>query len=169
MFTSILSHFKERRFLKAITILLITVLFLPLFLLIDALVVMLIISRELIKYVDSHSLGSEQQTIVLDLHSIARALRTSLEEPVRLSALSYLATITLPDIDPALVVGCFDVLVGCIKTTNGSAAITQGSEKLATLSALCCLSTLSHLALSQVTSRVTTVDLTPRVFEGIPQ
>ena len=81
----------------------------------------------------------------MDLHRISWTLQTSLDSPVRLSALNYLATITLPDFDPGLVANCFNVLFGCVKTANRSAVINQGSEKLATMSALCCLHTLSHL------------------------
>ena len=99
---------------------------------------MLVLLRDLIKYVDSHSPGLEQQT-VLDLHSITWALRISLGGPVRRSALDYLTTVTLSGIDPPLVVGCFDILIGCVKTTNGGAVITQGSEQLAAVSVLCCL------------------------------
>ena len=96
----------------------------------------------------------EPQTGVLDLHCILWTLRTSLEGPVRLSVLNYLSTTTLADFDPTIVVECFDVLVGCVKATNGNMAITQGSEQLAKASALCCLHTLSHLTVTDPTSRV---------------
>ena len=98
--------------------------------------------------------GLEQQTAALDLHCISWVLRTSLDGPVRLSALGYLATTTLDDFDPTLVIGCFDVLAGCVKPNNGNAAITQGSERLATASALCYLHTLSHLTFIGRKSRV---------------
>ena len=59
--------------------------------------------------------------LILDLHSITWTLRISLDGPVRLLALNYLTAITFSDINPALVVGCFGVLVGCVKITNDSA------------------------------------------------
>ena len=165
----IFNRFKERDFLRVIIYSLYAVLLSPFLLLIDVIAVILAISRDLIEYIDSRSQGLEQETVVLDLHSITWALQTSLDGPVRLSALNYLATITFPDIDPALVVGCFDVLVGCVKTTNGSVVITQGSEQLVTVSVLCCLRALSHLAFSRVTSHTTDMDPTPRDLEVIRQ
>ena len=61
-----------------------------------------------------------------------------------------------------------------VSTTNGSAVITQGSEQLAAVSALCCLHTFSQLLFSHpVLSDPTffhnfaAVDLTPRDLEGI--
>ena len=160
---------KERESLKVIILSFLTIVFLPLLLVMDIISIVLIIFRDLVEYVESYSPESEQQTVVLDLHSITWVLQTSLDGPIRLSALDYLATLTLPDVDPTLAAGCFDVLVGCFKTTNGSAVITQGSEKLAAASALCCLSALSHLALAQVTSHATNMDPTPRDLEGIRQ
>lgn len=83
--------------------------------------------------------------------------------------MNYLVTITLPNINSALVVSCFNVLFGCVKTANGSAVITQGSEQLAAVSVLCCLHMLSHLALSYITPYTATIDLTPMDLEGIRQ
>ena len=102
--------------------------------------------------------GLEQQTATLDAHCILWALRTSLDEPVRVSTLNYLATTTLAAFDPTLVVDCFDILLGCIKVTDFRAEIIQGMEQLATASVLCCLHTLSHLAVTGPE---------PRVFENI--
>ena len=98
--------------------------------------------------------NTEQRTGVLDLHCILWTFRTSLEGSVRLSVLNYILTTTLADFDPTLVVECFDVLIGCVKATNGRVGITQGSEQLAEVSALCCLHTLSHLKVTEPTSRV---------------
>lgn len=93
-------------------------------------------------------------------------LRTSLDGPVRLSALSYLATMTLTRFDPALVIHCFDILGGCVKITDGKATIAQGMEQLATVSAMCCLHTLSHLT---ITDPVTSIeDLRQRYTEAYP-
>jgi len=92
--------------------------------------------------------GPERQTTVLDLRYISWTLRTSLDGPVRLSALNYLATMTLVHLDPSLVVYCFDLLISCVKVTDGKVTITQGLEQLAASSALCCLHTLSHLTVT---------------------
>ena len=97
---------------------------------------------------------SEQQMAVLDQRCISWTLRTSLDGPVRLSALSYLATTTLANFDPTLVVDCFNIFFGCIKSTKGTVVITQGMERLARVSTLCCLQTLSHLITIDPTSRI---------------
>ena len=98
--------------------------------------------------------GPEQQTVLLDLRCISWTLQTSLDGPVRLPTLKYLATIPLADSDPALVVDCFNILFGCVKTIHGGAAIAQGMGQLAEASSLCCLQTLSHLLATDPTSRV---------------
>ena len=90
----------------------------------------------------------EQQTAALDLHCISWTLRTSLDEPVRLSTLNYLATTTPAVFDPTLVIDCFNILFDCVKVTNGIVMITPGSERIAAVSALCCLHTLSYLAVT---------------------
>ena len=90
----------------------------------------------------------ETPVAMLDLHCISWTLRTSLDGPVRLSTLNYLAITTLANPDSALIAGCFDVLTSCVKATDDGAAITQGMEQLATVTALCCLRTLSHLTVT---------------------
>ena len=96
----------------------------------------------------------EQQTAALDMHCISWTLRTSLDGPVRLSVLNYLATKTLTDLDPTLVVDCFNIFLGCVKVADSHVTITQGLEQLARGAALCFLQTLSHLAAINPTSRV---------------
>jgi len=92
---------------------------------------------------------------VLDLRCISWTLQTSLDGPVRLSALNYLTMTTLVNVDSTLVADCFnvclDILFGCVKVTNGKVVITQGMEQLAPVTALCCLNTLSHLAVTDPT------------------
>jgi hypothetical protein len=118
----------------------------------------------------------EQHTAALDPHSISWTLRTSLDRPVRLSALNYLTITTLPGFDPTLVASCFDVFFGCIEVTGGNVVINQGSEELATISAMCCLHTLSYLrvtyplpgSLDGIRGRYTRV-FQPRVnFNSLP-
>ena len=89
--------------------------------------------------------GSDLQAAVLDPHCISWALRTSVDGPVRLSTLSYLARTTLTDADPTLFVDCFDILIGCVKVISDRAVVTQGMEQLAEMTVLCCLHTLSYL------------------------
>ena len=89
--------------------------------------------------------GSEQRMGTPDHRCISWTLRTSLDGPVRLSTLNYLATTTLVDTDPTLVVDCFNVLFDYAKSIDNVVVITPGMEPLATASALCCLHTLSHL------------------------
>ena len=98
--------------------------------------------------------GSERQTALLDLHCVSWTLQTSLDEPVRVSALEYLASTTLTNFDSALVVDCFDVFFGCVKVIDGQTVIVQGMEQIAAMSSVCCLQTLSHLMATDPTSRV---------------
>ena len=97
---------------------------------------------------------SELQTAFLDIHCISWTLQTSLDGPVRLSTLNYLASTTLANFEPALVVDCFNVLFSCVKVIDRQVVIAQGMENLAAASSLCCLQTLSHLMAADPTSRV---------------
>ena len=126
------------------------VLLLPIFLTVDACTattyLLLVFSRRLER-------DTQQQTVLLDLHCISWTLQTSLDGPVRLPTLKYLATIPLADFDPTLVVDCFNILIGCVKTIDGRLVITQGMGELAAASSLCCLRTLSHLLVTNPYSR----------------
>ena len=88
---------------------------------------------------------SKRQVAMLDQQCISWTLRISLDEPVRVSALNYLATITSPDFDPTLAVDCFNVLFDCFKVNNHKATITQGPNQLTTASIAYCFSMLPHL------------------------
>ena len=97
---------------------------------------------------------SERLAGALDQCCISWTLRTSLDGPVRLSTLNYLSTMTLVDLDPAIVVDCFDILFGCIMIIEGKITVAQGMEELAAVSALCCLRMISHLTITDPKSRV---------------
>jgi len=104
---------------------------------------------------------TEQQAVVhlLNLRCISWALQMSVDEPVRVSALEYLATMTLEDCDPIQnVAGWFDCLASCIKVTNGNATVVQGLEQLAAKSSLFCLHALSHLV---------AMDPMPKILEDV--
>jgi len=106
-------------------------------------------------------LQAEQQTAThaLGLRCISWTLQTSVEGPVRLSALGYLATMILDDSHPTQVAaGWFDVLFDCVKITNGKAMIVQGLEELVAASSLSCLCTLSNLVV---------MDPVPKILEDI--
>jgi len=91
--------------------------------------------------------GVDQQTTLLDLHCTSWILQTSLDKDHHLSAMEHLVTmVALPDFDPSLVAGCLIALIGCVEVTDGIVMVTQGLEKLATLSAICLLYTFSHLS-----------------------
>ena len=96
--------------------------------------------------------GLEQE--MLDVHCILWTLRISLDRVVRLSTLKYLATTTLVDFDPTLVVDCFKIFFSCVKAIDDKVVIAQGTEELAAESSICCLQTLSHLIAIDPTSRV---------------
>ena len=120
--------------------------------------------------------GLDQQSM-LDLQSVSWILQISLDKAVHLSTLEYLATmVTLADFDPALVTGCFDIFIGCVKVINRTVAITRGLDQLATVSATCLLRTFSHLSTTDPTSNVLT-DIRQRYsrvfppwtnFDGLP-
>ena len=100
--------------------------------------------------------GLDQKAITLDLRCILWMLQISLDKAVHLSSLRHLATMTptLTDFNPALVVSCFDVFVGCINVNNCGVVIIQGLEQLAEVSARCFFHTVSHLLVMNPTSSV---------------
>ena len=84
-------------------------------------------------------------------------LQTSLDKVVHLSTMKHLATMmALANFDPALVSGCFDVFVSCIKVDVSShkVAIVQGLEQLAAVSAMCFLRTFHQLSVANPGSSV---------------
>ena len=128
---------------------LLTIFLLPVWLIVDvcrAMIWLLVIFSRRI-YLWSQQV-SELPLAVLDLRCISWTLQTSLDGPVRLSTLNYLATTTLADFDPTLVADCLNILASCVKVINEKAVITQGTERLAPATALCCLRTLSHLTVT---------------------
>ena len=134
-----------------VTLVLLRTLMLPVWLVVDTcrvVVWMLALFIQMMRW------GSEQQMDVLDQHCISWALRTSLDGPVRIATLSYLATMALVNLNPTIVTDCFDILFGCVKVIEGKATVTQGMDELAAASALCCLHTLSHLKIVDPKSRV---------------
>ena len=122
---------------------------------------------------------TEQQAVVhlLNLRCISWALQMSVEEPVRASALEYLATMTLDDCDPIQdAAGWFDCLTRCVKVVNGNAMVAQGLEQLVEKSSLFCLHVLSNLTamdpmsktLEDVRRRYTTTFPFRTNFNGLP-
>ena len=104
---------------------------------------------------------TEQQAVVhlLNLRCISWTLQMSVEEPIRVSALEYLGTMTLDDCDPIQnVAGWFDCLTSCVEVTNGNATVVQGLEQLAAKSSLFCLHALSHLV---------AMDPMPKILEDV--
>ena len=120
---------------------------------------------------------SEQEVALLDLRCILWTLQTSLDGPVRLPTLNYLATTKLANFDPALVTSCFDILLGCVKVVGGNVVIAQDMGQLAAAASMCCLRTLSHLMTIEPTSRViedtrwqyvATIPMITISFDGLP-
>ena len=106
-------------------------------------------------------LKDKQQVLVhtLDLRCISWTLQISVDEPVRWSALEYLATMTLDDSHSIQVVeGWFDTLLDCVKVANGNVTIVQGLEELTAMSSLSFLRMISHLVV---------MDPTPKILEDI--
>ena len=99
--------------------------------------------------------GVDQQTTLLDLHCTSWILQTSLDKDHHLSAMEHLVTmLALSNLDPSLVTLCFSTLISCVKVADGTVMVTQGLEKLATLSTVCLLYTLSHLSVMGSSSGV---------------
>ena len=121
--------------------------------------------------------NSGQRAAALDLRCILWILQTSFDKSVFLSTLKYLATITeFINLDPALVIACFDIFAECISVSNRKLVITQGLEQLATVSARCFLHTFRHLSATDPNSNVL-IDLRRRYdlivppdpdFRGLP-
>ena len=89
----------------------------------------------------------DNQETLLDLWCISWILQTPLDKDHHMSALEHLVTRQeLSNLNPSLVLGCLSALVGCVKVVDGTVMVTQGLEKLATLSTVCLLYTLSHLS-----------------------
>ena len=136
------------------TIILLSIFLLPVWLIVDACKAaswpLITFSRRVYSWSQE---GLELQATVSDPHCISWTLRTSLDGPVRLSTLNYLARTTPTNSNPALFVDCFDILIGCVKVVNDRAVATQGMEQLAKATILCCLHTLSFLAITDPTRR----------------
>ena len=98
---------------------------------------------------------------VLDLRCVLWTLQTSVDGPVRQSALEYLATITMDDSNPTQVVASwFGILLNCVQVTNGSVTIIQGYESLAERFSLYFLHILSHVVVA---------DPLPKVLDDVRQ
>ena len=135
----------------------------PLWLAVDACKVMAWLLVGLIHLVNQArlELKDKQQVLVhaLDLRCISWTLQISVDEPVRWSALEYLATMTLDDSHSIQVVeGWFDTLLDCVKVANGNVTIVQGLEELTAMSSLSFLRMISHLVV---------MDPTPKILEDI--
>ena len=99
--------------------------------------------------------GLDQESAFQDLQCISWTLNISLDKAIHLSTLESLATMeTLANFDPTLVKDCFNILMGCVGVFDGTVMVTQGSEQLATVSAVCLLHTFSHLSVVNPTSCV---------------
>ena len=99
--------------------------------------------------------GVDQELTILDLQCVSWMLRTSLDKVVHLSTLKHLTTMMpLTNFDPTLVMDCFNAFVGCINIRKQKAAIVEGLEQLAVLSAMCFLRAFHHLSTMDPTSSV---------------
>ena len=92
--------------------------------------------------------GLGQHMTVLDSRCILWMLQTSLDKSVLLSTLKHLVTMTaLASLDPALITGCLDAFIGCMRggIGNHEVVIMRELEQLATVAALCFFNIISHL------------------------
>jgi len=141
-------------------------LLLPIFLLISLAIDIYQLARAMVRASAASALGWfhrargwASQTAALDLQCISWILRTSLDKTILLLTLRLLETMIMPtSFDSDLVSACLDILAGCVSNASSKVVILQGSEELAELSALCCLSMLSH---------ITTVDPASSAFKGV--
>ena len=102
----------------------------------------------------------EEPQTVSDVNCISWTLRTSLDEPTRLSAMELLTTATIRNYNPTLIADCLDDLLRSVKVVDGSAVVVRELQQFARASAVCFLKTLSHLA---------SVDPWSGVFEELRQ
>jgi len=155
-----------RRSIVHLSVLSAMTLLLPVILLMSLAIDIYFLARAMVRGLVANALGwfhrahgRPPQTTVLDLQCISWMLRTSLDKTILLLTLRLLATMIMSaSFDPDLISACLDILAGCVSNVGGKVAILQGSEELAELSALCCLSTLSH---------ITAVDPATSVFKGV--
>ena len=106
---------------------------------------------------------------VLDLRCVSWTLQTSLDKAVRLSALKHLMSSMLEftGFDSTLAVDCFGAFIACISVSNERVVITQGLDKLATVSAGCFCRAFHRLSITDPTSSVL-ADLRRRYVEVFP-
>ena len=126
---------------------------LPILLFVDPIVATMFLLAMLLDSLELRRIPEQLRT-TLDVNCISWTLQTSLDEPTRLSAIKFLATTTLQVSNPTLVSDCLDALFRYVKVVNGRAVVAQELEQLANASALCCLNTLSHLAIMNPWSAV---------------
>jgi len=117
------------------------------------------LARKILNWICSARLAracrTDQRVATLDLQCISWILRTSLEKGIRLSTLTFLATIpTLAGFSPLLVHKCFDIFIDCVKVNGGNAVIVQGMEQIAEASAMCFFLALSHLSITDPMSSI---------------
>ena len=151
---------------KLLQILFVHILLFPLWLIVDACKIIIWLSVVFVHWVQQPTEPQterkiEQQAVIhlLNLRCISWALQMSVDEPVRVSALEYLATMTPDDCDPIQnIAGLFDILTGYVKVTNGDAMVVQGLEQLVAKSSLFFLHALSHLIV---------MDPMPRILEDV--
>ena len=86
----------------------------------------------------------ERDTAVLDQRCVLWTLQTSLDKPVRLSALDYPSAMVLPRVDPTLVTDCLENL----------GRIAGRGDEFQEKYTLCCLSMVSHLAVGDRSLKV---------------
>jgi len=113
------------------------------------------VCTRLVYVLSTPRLGSSQPTTFLDIRCVSWMLKTSLDKGVHLSTLEFLATTApLVDFHPTLVMDCLNIFTGCVEVIGSTVAVTQGSGRLATASAMCLLRTVSHLSVTDPGSSV---------------
>ena len=98
-----------------------------------------------------------QQAITLDLRCVLWVLQTSLDKAFHLSALKYLAAMSeLCCFDPSLAFTCLNILISCIKITDGTPVTVLGWRQLTAPSAGVSLRILHHFTSTAPTSNILT-------------
>ena len=119
-----------------------------------------------------HTEQTTEQQIVghdLDLHCVLWTLQTSVDGPIRQSALEYLSTMTLNNINPTQsIASWFDIFLKCVQVTNGNVTIIQGAELLAEKSSLFCLHMLSDVVAAYPTPRKVLEDVRQQFTRTFP-
>jgi len=97
----------------------------------------------------------DREATALDFRCISWMLQTSLDRRINRLTLEFLTSILmLPGFKTVISVDCFNILISCLRVTDGRAVVIRGSERLAAMAAMCLLGTISYSLRVEPTSKI---------------